>query len=171
VNAHTPGPWRVTDDGLIEAPQSPTDVGCFTSDGIPHYDDQLLIAASPRMLAALERALPYLIRLGDFTGNADGRCETILEVREAIAEATGSELCRSCCHPLGSHVGMRCEHPGRVNPCQCEGFTGKVSREALAAIIYRKHAGKGDAFNLQRPCDVCGAERGARCLELVRGSP
>ena len=33
---------------------------------------------------ALLRALPLLIKLGDYQGNADGRCETILAVRAAL---------------------------------------------------------------------------------------
>lgn len=33
---------------------------------------------------ALLRALPLLIKLGDYHGNADGRCETILAVRAAL---------------------------------------------------------------------------------------
>lgn len=38
--------------------------------------------------SALLRALPLLIKLGDYHGNKDGRCEAILEVRAAL-EALG----------------------------------------------------------------------------------
>ena len=36
--------------------------------------------------AALRAALPLLIRLGDYIGNDDGRCEVVLQVRQALAE-------------------------------------------------------------------------------------
>ena len=47
--------------------------------------------AATDMLAALQDALPLLIRLGDFIANKEGRCETILKARAAIAKATGEE--------------------------------------------------------------------------------
>ena len=39
-----------------------------------------------RLYDALNAAIPHMIRLGDFIGNAEGRCEAIAEAREAIRE-------------------------------------------------------------------------------------
>lgn len=43
-----------------------------------------LMVKAPEMWAALHAALPLLIKLGDFIGNADHRCEIILQVRAAL---------------------------------------------------------------------------------------
>lgn len=58
------------------------------------------------MLAALKKALPYLIRLGDFIGNGEkdspmGRCDAVLAVRDAIKIA---EKCGYYCSEDVGHV-------------------------------------------------------------------
>lgn len=40
--------------------------------------------AHEALVAALHKALPLLIMLGDYVGNKHQRCETILEVRNAL---------------------------------------------------------------------------------------
>lgn len=57
-------------------------------------------------LAALKKALPYLIRLGDFIGNGEGetpmgRCEAVLAVRNAIENI---EKCGYYCAEDVGHV-------------------------------------------------------------------
>lgn len=58
-----------------------------------------LIAAAPELLAALQRALPLLVRLGDFIGNGDVdptrpdslgvRCDVIEDARALLARIEG----------------------------------------------------------------------------------
>lgn len=59
---------------------------CRVNEQVAIFDARFLAAEA---LVALERALPLLIRLGDFVGNDDGRCEAILAVRGAIERLKG----------------------------------------------------------------------------------
>lgn len=44
---------------------------------------------------ALRATLPLLVRLGDFIGNAEGRCDVILAVKEAIAMSDDTDRKRA----------------------------------------------------------------------------
>lgn len=102
---NTPGPWKLDREEVwIEDDQ------CYTAGGQCHFtvrdanDNPLslvlydecdpecepngsLIAAAPDLLAALKASVPLLVRLGDFIGNAQGRCEAIAAAVEAIENA------------------------------------------------------------------------------------
>jgi hypothetical protein len=89
---HTPGPWKVVTPGHGH----PTEYLCVELDEKDLYAtlemkpaDAHLISAAPDMLEALEAAYPLLIRLGDFIGNSDGRCEAIGKLVDAIWKAKG----------------------------------------------------------------------------------
>lgn len=47
------------------------------------------------LITAAKNALPLLINLGDFTGNANNRCEVIGELRQALENLKAIEH-RSC---------------------------------------------------------------------------
>lgn len=47
----------------------------------------LLIAAAPDFEIAALKALPLLVMLGDFIGNAHGRCDVISELKDALRKA------------------------------------------------------------------------------------
>lgn len=85
---HTPGPWKIWNGEIIEdAPRAKT--VCAEPD---KKADARLIAAAPELLEALKEAHPFLIRLGDFIGNGEGktgmeRCNVVLKVVNAIAKA------------------------------------------------------------------------------------
>lgn len=94
---HTPGPWNtviLNGDRIAVVAHDSSDVATLTQ---ASHADARLIAAAPELLAALEAAIPALIRLGDFVGNVDpggasgmgriDRCALILQAREAIAKA------------------------------------------------------------------------------------
>jgi len=46
-----------------------------------------LIAAAPDLLEACKEAIPLLVLLGNYIGNDNGRCETILKLKDAIEKA------------------------------------------------------------------------------------
>lgn len=52
--------------------------------------DARALVADPVINAknAARDAIPLLIRLGDFIGNADGRCDVILALRDIVDEET-----------------------------------------------------------------------------------
>lgn len=96
---HTPGPWTASGPSELNGRFS-----VYHNGPLIYCDneaDARLIAAAPDLLAALESALPALIRLGDFVGNVDlggasnqgriDRCALILQARAAIAKATGEQ--------------------------------------------------------------------------------
>lgn len=68
--SHTPGPWRTGKNGRCVVADTPVP-GINGSDAVEHYGGHLIcesvasqnlaiIAAAPRMLAALQKALPAL---------------------------------------------------------------------------------------------------------------
>lgn len=102
MNKFTPGPWRyrAPDRDTMQrhkvfGPPHPVDGGDYAPLAeFSNGDDAILTASAPDMAEALEAAkvallatIPLLIKLGDYIANADQRCETILQVREAIDEA------------------------------------------------------------------------------------
>ena len=93
--AHTPGPWALRQHGphhFTVTGQSPGLIADIHTDR-----DAALVRAAPDLLAALEAAIPALIRLGDFVGNVDpggvsglgqiDRCALIAQARQAISKA------------------------------------------------------------------------------------
>lgn len=99
--AHTLGPWYVDDDtspNNLNVVAEVVDYVVCIDNGIPFGDvraDANLIAASPRMLEACEKALAFL-NLVDDTNATNGRAtpEEVLELRgfiqQVVAEAKGS---------------------------------------------------------------------------------
>jgi hypothetical protein len=89
---HTPGPWRIVTDGIshwIEI--EPNKIALIHA----KKADRDLIAAAPDLLAALETALPWLIK-ADIDGAFDG-CALPLggrkaweQIERAIAKAKGN---------------------------------------------------------------------------------
>jgi hypothetical protein len=98
---HTQGPWWRDDDGFIAAGSGETyvtiaDVDFSDLDIDEREANARLIAAAPDMLAALERASPWLIKAhidGAFDGCAlplGGR-KAWEKIERAIAKAKGEE--------------------------------------------------------------------------------
>jgi hypothetical protein len=90
-NQPTPGRWQY-DGGIVvdERGQTVLKADRVPSCRIPPWqrDNNVRFAAqAPQMYEALQRALPLLIRLGDFIGNQENRCETILEIRNVLEAA------------------------------------------------------------------------------------
>jgi hypothetical protein len=89
---HTPGPWRVVSDGIshwIEI--EPNKIALIKA----NKADRDLIATAPDLLAALENALPWIIKAQNdhaFDGCAAplGGKKAIERMQAAIAKATGA---------------------------------------------------------------------------------
>lgn len=96
----TPGPWHDDNDreytsrrvirhnGVIVAVISEPTAGLSVDEVA---GNAAAIAALPEALHALAHALPLLVLLGDFIGNAEDRCETIIMVKDALQHATGDD--------------------------------------------------------------------------------
>jgi hypothetical protein len=91
MSAHTPGPWRLTDERGSRWVQSEIeDVVCrvFSSGGKARYEaDSRLIAAAPDLLAAL-RAIVQSLADQDDEGLIE-HAEPMIAARAAIARAEG----------------------------------------------------------------------------------
>ena len=59
-----------------------------------------------RQRATLERTLPLLVKLGDYHDNADGRCETILEVKRTLGLIP--EDATEATAPVWEEIGQEC---------------------------------------------------------------
>ena len=79
---HTPGPWRIVfrTDGLDNIYAGNTDVALCV-----RHKDSALIAAAPRLLAALELVKPYIRSFPEGLF----RDSEVKQVWDAIAEARG----------------------------------------------------------------------------------
>lgn len=97
---HTPGPWFISEDGLVCAPDredyngTPWEIArpleyCGTSHG-PDYDtpaNALLIAAAPELLEALQWAVDEFD--GNTRCNAEQTQNCIQKCRDALNKARG----------------------------------------------------------------------------------
>ena len=96
MSTHTPGPWRLTVPTMHRFPVANVGVINVWSKVCPALDEAeanaRLIAAAPRMLAALRAMTEHYVRLaasGD-CGNWDPKTEAeVIEARAAIAKAEG----------------------------------------------------------------------------------
>jgi len=92
MNAHTPGPWKLIDNGSVIMTSVLFEVqfgyeGECVAECIHTKEDARLIAAAPEMLAALEELVVLLedVRSGDYTVDYF----TDRPARQAIAKAKG----------------------------------------------------------------------------------
>jgi hypothetical protein len=109
MDKHTPGPWRaepwkyengkrtvLTIQTNTDAIAQVLDLWCPDDRAAETEANARLIAAAPRMLEIIERALPLLVRLGDFIGNGDVdptrpdslgvRCDVIGDARAILRD-------------------------------------------------------------------------------------
>jgi hypothetical protein len=104
-NYYTPGPWELSRDAVPAGHVQTTIYAEATGERVAIAFEceanARLIGAAPELLAALEAAIPALIRLGDFIGNTDtggasgqgpfDRCAILVQVRDAISKARGED--------------------------------------------------------------------------------
>ena len=88
TSTHTPGPWHYEtgDDGAVI--YTGFTIAKIPIDGSDWQSNAHLIAAAPEMLAALEAALEAV----EYYHDHEGAEETMKQVRDAIATATGGAL-------------------------------------------------------------------------------
>lgn len=115
------------------------------------------------LVAAAARALPLLVRLGDFVGNAGGRCEVILAVKDALE---GLGLTPAEIAALGLTGAVEAKPPAEDDPdyarvrCHGDSITGRPDKEKSCGLVTIPHAQY--AAQMARPnqtwgCPNCGS--------------